>query len=346
MAERTILCHERNADHPAEIKAARYSNGRALTRGVSLRQLIARPARRPLAGRAALALAGLLFAGLAVFPGSPAVALDRPYSDIELIAATEFTDPSGVLTVVGEVRNSSGRTVDPVRIIVDQVDGAGRLLGSSPTFTMSQRLDDGESSPFKTYLVPARGYHHWQIRLIGADPAISPANRRFDFTIAKEYYDGDGLHHVEGTVRNLNSGRALLPVIVGSFHDGDGDLATAEYAVPDLGDRTDMEGGASAPFHLVRFDGPADLPLGAVEFTGEARQRPQPAADHLDRRSGSGFPEWAVALSRERPYDQTRHRHPRRGRGRTPGSDGPRQGMGELRLLGRRSRRRRARGHE
>ncbi len=172
--------------------------------------------------------------------------------------------------VTGEVENTSARTLESVRVMLDQLDAAGNVLGSTTAFALAERLDPGERTAFKGYLLPLPGFVNWNVRNVVGDFAIKPANHNFTLAVTGSYLDEYGFRHIEGTVRNDNTGPASAVTVNAQFFDGAA-TTDAEWTYPDS-DLT-MAPGEVAPFEIMRVDG---VPHTSVVLSADANNDPSP----------------------------------------------------------------------
>lgn len=220
-----------------------------------------------------LPLAGLV----ATAPSADAVATvvaPPSASGIALVDSYSYVDPDiGDTVVTGVVQNTSGRTVDAVRIVIDQLDGQEQIQSTSYATALNMRLDAGEKSPFKAYLPPWLSPASWRIRLLEGDAAVSPANHRFTVLETATYTDENGLEHLEGLVRNDNTATATQVSIAATFLDAAGKIVDAEVGPVYSPQPLRLAAGEVGYFDLPRVDGPAHT---SVTLVADAASDPSP----------------------------------------------------------------------
>lgn len=244
--------------------------------------------RSALTSALASALTVALAAGVlatAEAPARAAISVSGPGDAVQVLSTNHVVDEFGLVAVMGEAQNSSGRTLESVRVVIDQYDVAGNVLDTTVAPVLAARLDGGEKSAFKAYLAPVPGASRWAVRRALGDPAISPANHRFTFAITGNYTDEFGFPHIVGTVRNDNTGPATMVGVNATFFDLAGKVVDAEWTVAESSEFLRMAPGETGTFDVARMDGPSHS---SVVLTGDAGNDPAPLPTVWSAVSGGG----------------------------------------------------------
>lgn len=239
-------------------------------------------------GRALIATLTLAAGTVATLPSAAdavPVATVATASGVQIVDSTSYPDGSGGTAVMGTLLNMSGRTLENVRVVVDQVDASGSVLASTVAPALLDRLDTGEWSPFQTYLGPVPGTIRWVLRAPAGDQAISPANHRFTTKVIETYADSDGLQHVYGSVRNDNTAPATRVSVAAMFRDAVGAPVGADWAVVDSQQFLSLAPGEVGYFDVMRYGGPAHA---TVDLVAEASNDPSPVPTAVTLTGGGG----------------------------------------------------------
>lgn len=244
-------------------------------------------ARRPWRVHALVASLAVTFAGAAALtaPAQAAPAAVASASGVEVVTTYDYVDEYGMHTVLGTLRNVSGRTLENVRVVIDQTDANHQVLASTVAPVLADRLDTGEASTFEAFLGPVPGVVGWSLRSPGGDPAVSPANHRFTTTITGGYTDEVGLAHTTGTVRNDNTGPATYVSIGATFFNGVGNPVGTDLTFVDSPTFLRLAGGEVGTFDVVRYGGPSHS---SMTLFAEAGNDPSPLPTALSITTGGG----------------------------------------------------------
>jgi hypothetical protein len=204
---------------------------------------------------------------------------------VQIQDSSSYADGFGGTVVLGTLLNTSGRTLETVRVLVDQVDASGAVLASTVVPALLDRLDTGERSPFQTYLGPVPGMVRWVLRGPAGDQAVSPANHRFTTHVIETYTDPDGLQHVYGSVRNENTGPATRVGVAAMFRDAAGAPVGADWSIVQSAQMLRMAPGELGYFDVMRYGGPAHA---TVDLVADAGNDPSPLPTEVSMVGGGG----------------------------------------------------------
>lgn len=233
------------------------------------------------------AVLALSFAGAAglMAPAQAAPTAVVSASGVQVVGTYDYVGEFGLRTVLGTLKNVSGRTLENVRVMVDQTDASNQVIASTTVPVLADRLDTGESSTFETTLAPVPGAVAWSLRSPAGDAAVSPANHRFTTTITGTYTDEYGLAHTTGTVRNDNTGPATYVSVGATFVNGVGNPVATDLTFVDSSTFLRLAAGEVGTFDVARYGGPSHS---SVQLVAEAGNDPSPLPTTVSIISGGG----------------------------------------------------------
>ena len=208
--------------------------------------------RRLSRARCAQSGAAVLGLSLALSSALPSIPAAAAAGAVQVVSSSSFTEDGGVF-VAGQLVNRTGHAIARPGMSLLLLDSRNKSLGSVGTGAQTGTLDDGEFSGFSIAFQAPEGYDHLRIGTLSNDQSAQPANRNFAITVTDHYTLGDhGLHHVVGTIKNLNTGRASLVSVDATYFDKSGKAIGAEQDFPSPDDGSNaLAAGETADFDVV-----------------------------------------------------------------------------------------------
>lgn len=190
-----------------------------------------------------------------------------------------YSDPIDGDVIVGEVQNTGDASSGLVALDVTWLDSSGNVISTDQGFTSSTLQsvppgssgDTGNRSPFRAVLSPpSTGYASYRLAALPTTPNREP-NHNFAISVTSrptDPVDGNGFHHVLGTVTNTNTTSSDNVNLAFTMYDGAGKVV--DEAVSSI--------GTLAPGVSTAFDVPSDgSQQGFVSVAGIAESDTAPA---------------------------------------------------------------------
>jgi hypothetical protein len=122
-----------------------------------------------------------------------------------VVSAGSYLDATGLLTVMGEVRNSSGNAASEVVIRYKLYDASNFPLGEETAYIVVPPLLDGETGPFWNAFRPGEGFDHtgdFSVSEVEAAPPAEPIQLKLLSSDTRE--DGSRLI-ISGSIQNTGT---------------------------------------------------------------------------------------------------------------------------------------------
>jgi hypothetical protein len=214
----------------------------------------------------ALTSATAVLLGLATLTGAGPAAADPA---LPVSGVLQYDDIFGTRHIYGVITNNTGApTAVQADLMLYAADNS--VVGSAVGTPLVAVLAPGESAPFEAQ--PLDVYDHFDV---SASPAasVTPLNHAFGLTKGKDYTDGAGARHIQGSVKNLNTTPADNVTVVFTFFRTDGAVVGADQVGVGAG-------GPLGPDATATFDMPVNDAFPTYDtWTAMAQSDSAPSGD-------------------------------------------------------------------
>jgi hypothetical protein len=94
---------------------------------------------------------------------------ELPLAGLQILSHSSSADSIGFLHIVGEVQNNSGKDVEFVKIIATLYNAAGQVIGTGFTYTASDIIAIGQTSPFEIIFDRHEGMATYELQVEGEE---------------------------------------------------------------------------------------------------------------------------------------------------------------------------------
>jgi hypothetical protein len=172
---------------------------------------------------------------------------------LTVVTSSSYTDSSGDVHVVGEVRNNGPDFMDFVEITGTFFDGAGQVVTSEYTYTHADIVGPGETAAFDLVLLDGSGLGVSRHELVvhGEVTADRPAA---GLVIQGDSagIDAAGDYVVSGQVVNQSGGAVEFVKVIGTFYDSAGTVVRSDFTYTEL---DEIPPGGTDTFELIIAEG-------------------------------------------------------------------------------------------
>lgn len=170
---------------------------------------------------------------------------------VEVIDDNHYTDDSGYLYIVGEVKNTGDVNLEYVEIIATIYDDS-TVVGSQSTFTMLDILEPNQDSPFKIMKQEPDSWTDYTLEIDYSSTLSTPYNE-LQIQGVSDSEDDLGYYYINGEVENTGTEGVEYVEVVASIYDSGGNIIETNfvYTNPET-----LDPGDTAPFEFMIDTGP------------------------------------------------------------------------------------------
>lgn len=171
--------------------------------------------------------------------------------DLNVLNENSYIDSRGGYTILGEIENADGRTIDLVHIYATFYNQHRRVVAVDRTSSMFDRLIPKQRSPFRINIKPDvvnRGLATYSLH---TECMLSPTvvYRKLEIVGCSTKIDTYEGFVVEGRIRNNGDQDVEFVRIIGTFYSADGKVITAGYDYIEK-EPTNLKVGETGEFKL------------------------------------------------------------------------------------------------
>ncbi len=170
----------------------------------------------------------------------------------EILSMNSYTDNSGYVKVVGEVKNNLQSNINFVKLTATFYDADKKVIGTDFTYAELDILKPNQKSPFELSSYPNKRTPEWdnyKLHLSYGTTGQSPYPG-LEILSHRDKIDNSGYHKIVGEVKNKGERTSSFVKLVSTYYDAKGEVIGTAFTFTDP---SDIAPGDSAPFELSSY---------------------------------------------------------------------------------------------
>jgi len=173
---------------------------------------------------------------------------------MEILSSNFYTDSVGYQHIVGEVRYEGNLIANFVEVIATLYKG-GEVVNSGFTYTMLEKLKDGEKSPFDIIIMNPVETDEYKLQVQYKTTSLEPF-RGVKVLSHRGFYDEIGYYHITGEVENTGDCKASFVQIIATLYNSENKVIGASFTYTQI---ENLNSGQTSPFEITVLELPKKI---------------------------------------------------------------------------------------